>query len=99
MSKDTITVIDNINGRQIELPVQYSTQGPPVVGIGGFYHKQNASTSTVRLAGSSRANPFACIASGIAALWDLALRDPHKISNKTVKKQHLNKNRLYPTVS
>lgn len=32
-------------------------------------HEQNASTSTVRLAGSSMANPFACIASGIAALW------------------------------
>lgn len=32
-------------------------------------HEQNASTSTVRLAGSSHANPFACIASGIAALW------------------------------
>ncbi|WP_136679087.1 citrate synthase [Neptunomonas sp. XY-337] len=32
-------------------------------------HEQNASTSTVRLAGSSGANPFACIASGVAALW------------------------------
>ncbi len=32
-------------------------------------HEQNASTSTVRLAGSSGANPFACMASGIAALW------------------------------
>ncbi|MCP4274649.1 MAG: citrate (Si)-synthase [Gammaproteobacteria bacterium] len=32
-------------------------------------HEQNASTSTVRLAGSSLANPFACIASGIASLW------------------------------
>ena len=32
-------------------------------------HEQNASTSTVRLAGSSGANPFACIASGIASLW------------------------------
>lgn len=32
-------------------------------------HEQNASTSTVRIAGSSLANPFACIASGIAALW------------------------------
>ncbi|MGB7917619.1 MAG: citrate synthase [Rhodomicrobium sp.] len=32
-------------------------------------HEQNASTSTVRLAGSSRANPFACIAAGIACLW------------------------------
>ena len=32
-------------------------------------HEQNASTSTVRLAGSSGANPFACIAAGCACLW------------------------------
>src|SRR5690606_38268984 len=32
-------------------------------------HEQNASTSTVRLAGSSGANPFACISAGIASLW------------------------------
>jgi citrate synthase len=32
-------------------------------------HEQNASTSTVRLAGSSQANPFACISTGISALW------------------------------
>jgi citrate synthase len=32
-------------------------------------HEQNASTSTVRLAGSSYANPFACIAAGVASLW------------------------------
>jgi citrate synthase len=32
-------------------------------------HEQNASTSTVRIAGSSAANPFACIAAGIASLW------------------------------
>ena len=32
-------------------------------------HEQNASTSTVRLAGSSQANPFACISSGITSLW------------------------------
>jgi citrate synthase len=32
-------------------------------------HEQNASTSTVRIAGSTGANPFACIAAGIAALW------------------------------
>lgn len=32
-------------------------------------HEQNASTSTVRLAGSSDANPFACIAAGVASLW------------------------------
>ena len=35
-------------------------------------HEQNASTSTVRLAGSSAANPFACIATGIACLWGRA---------------------------
>ena len=39
MSKDTITVIDNINGRQVKLPVQYPTQGPPVVDIGHFYNE------------------------------------------------------------
>ena len=32
-------------------------------------HEQNASTSTVRIAGSSGANPFACIAAGVASLW------------------------------
>ena len=32
-------------------------------------HEQNASTSTVRLVGSTGANPYACIASGIASLW------------------------------
>lgn len=32
-------------------------------------HEQNASTSTVRIAGSSFANPFACIAAGIGSLW------------------------------
>ena len=32
-------------------------------------HEQNASTSTVRLAGSSGANPFACVAAGVASLW------------------------------
>jgi citrate synthase len=35
-------------------------------------HEQNASTSTVRLAGSSGANPFACISAGIACLWGAA---------------------------
>ena len=32
-------------------------------------HEQNASTSTVRLVGSSGANPFACVSSGISCLW------------------------------
>ncbi|MDP0588513.1 MAG: citrate synthase [Candidatus Endonucleobacter bathymodioli] len=45
-------------------------------------HEQNASTSTVRLAGSSNANPFACIAAGIAALWGPA----HGGANEAVLK-------------
>merc|ERR1712070_732610 len=32
-------------------------------------HEQNASTSTVRISGSSQANPYACIAAGVASLW------------------------------
>ncbi|HLF38445.1 MAG TPA: citrate synthase [Burkholderiales bacterium] len=45
-------------------------------------HEQNASTSTVRLAGSSGANPFACIAAGIASLWGQA----HGGANEAVLK-------------
>lgn len=45
-------------------------------------HEQNASTSTVRLAGSTGANPFACLASGIAALWGPA----HGGANEAVLK-------------
>ena len=45
-------------------------------------HEQNASTSTVRLAGSTGANPFACIAAGIAALWGPA----HGVANEAVLK-------------
>jgi citrate synthase len=52
-------------------------------------HEQNASTSTVRLAGSTGANPFACISAGIAALWgpahgganEAALNMLHEIGN------------------
>ena len=45
-------------------------------------HEQNASTSTVRLAGSSGANPFACIAAGVASLWGPA----HGGANEAVLK-------------
>src|SRR3954463_1110730 len=41
-------------------------------------HEQNASTSTVRLAGSSGANPFACIAAGVACLWGPAHGGAHE---------------------
>ena len=62
-------------------------------------HEQNASTSTVRLAGSSGANPFACIASGIASLWGPAhgganesvMNMLSKIKNKTKIKEFINK--------
>ncbi len=54
-------------------------------------HEQNASTSTVRLAGSSGANPFACIAAGIASLWgpahgganEAVLQMLHEIGDKS----------------
>jgi citrate synthase len=46
-------------------------------------HEQNASTSTVRMAGSTGANPFACIAAGIAALWGPA----HGGANEAVLSQ------------
>lgn len=57
-------------------------------------HEQNASTSTVRMAGSTGANPFACIAAGIAALWgpahgganEACLNMLHKIGSK----EHIN---------
>ena len=45
-------------------------------------HEQNASTSTVRIAGSSHANPFACVAAGIASLWGPA----HGGANEAVLK-------------
>src|SRR3546814_13661231 len=45
-------------------------------------HEQNASTSTVRLVGSTGANPYACIAAGVAALWGPA----HGGANEAVPK-------------
>src|ERR1700728_2390608 len=45
-------------------------------------HEQNASTSTVRLAGSTGANPFACIAAGIACPWGPARRGAHAAALK-----------------
>ena len=67
-------------------------------------HEQNASTSTVRLAGSSQANPFACIAAGVASLWGPAhgganqaclemlkeIGDPSKVDEYVAKAQDKN---------
>jgi citrate synthase len=44
-------------------------QAMEVIFITHADHEQNASTSTVRIAGSSFANPFACISAGIVSLW------------------------------
>ena len=62
-------------------------------------HEQNASTSTVRLAGSSGANPFACVAAGIASLWGPAHGGANesvmnmltKIKNRAKIKEFINK--------
>jgi citrate synthase len=58
-------------------------------------HEQNASTSTVRLVGSSGANPFACISAGIASLWGPA----HGGANEAVSASSLNvqKTKLTPS--
>ena len=58
-------------------------------------HEQNASTSTVRLAGSTGANPFACVAAGIAALWGPA----HGGANEAVLKMltHIGKKENIPS--
>jgi len=51
------------------IPSKIATEAMNLLFILHADHEQNASTSTVRLAGSSGANPFACISSGIASLW------------------------------
>ena len=64
-------------------------------------HEQNASTSTVRLAGSSGANPFACIAAGIASLWgpahgganEAVLNMLQEIGNKSNISEYVNRAR------
>jgi citrate synthase len=67
-------------------------------------HEQNASTSTVRLAGSSQANPFACIAAGVGSLWGPAhgganqaclemlkeIGDPSRVDEYVLKAQDKN---------
>jgi citrate synthase len=51
-------------------------------------HEQNASTSTVRLAGSSGANPFACIAAGIACLWGPRTAAPTSGAQHAARDRH-----------
>ncbi|RMH47969.1 MAG: citrate (Si)-synthase, partial [Gammaproteobacteria bacterium] len=66
---------ENFLNMMFSMPSEESTPDPVLVrAMDKIFtlhadHEQNASTSTVRLAGSSGANPFACIAAGIACLW------------------------------
>lgn len=73
--KNELGFVENFLYMMFSVPTEPYTVNPVVIKamerifILHADHEQNASTSTVRLAGSSNANPFACIASGIASLW------------------------------
>jgi citrate synthase len=73
--KNKLTYVENFLHMMFCTPAEEYTPNPVLVRaldrilILHADHEQNASTSTVRLAGSSGANPFACIAAGIACLW------------------------------
>jgi citrate synthase len=73
--KNNLSYTENFLHMMFSVPAETSTIDPILVrAMDRIFtlhadHEQNASTSTVRLAGSSGANPFACISAGIAALW------------------------------
>jgi citrate synthase len=73
--RNKLTYVENFLHMMFCTPAEEYTPNPVLVRaldrilILHADHEQNASTSTVRLAGSSGANPFACIAAGIACLW------------------------------
>ena len=86
--KNKLTFAENFLHMMFALPTEEYVAHPTLVeALDTFLmlhadHEQNASTSTVRIAGSSHANPFACIASGITALWGPA----HGGANEAVLK-------------
>ena len=86
--KNNLGYAENFLHMMFSVPSEETTPNPVLVKAMDLLfilhadHEQNASTSTVRLAGSSGANPFACIASGIAALWGPA----HGGANEAVLK-------------
>ena len=86
--KNSLSYVENFLNMMFAVPADTLELNPVLVDamekifILHADHEQNASTSTVRLAGSSGANPFACIASGIAALWGPA----HGGANEAVLK-------------
>ena len=73
--KNNLHYAENFLHMMFSVPAEVAEQNPIIaramdrIFILHADHEQNASTSTVRLAGSSGANPFACISAGIAALW------------------------------
>ena len=73
--QNDMSYAENFLNMMFSMPSEKSTPNPVLVkAMDRIFtlhadHEQNASTSTVRLAGSSGANPFACIAAGIASLW------------------------------
>jgi citrate synthase len=73
--QNSLTYAENFLNMMFSVPAESYTISPAVaramdrIFILHADHEQNASTSTVRLAGSSAANPYACISAGIASLW------------------------------
>ena len=73
--KNNLTYTENFLNMTFSVPTEEYIINPVISkAMDKFFilhadHEQNASTSTIRLAGSSGANPFACIAAGIASLW------------------------------
>ncbi|WP_037588602.1 citrate synthase [Stenoxybacter acetivorans] len=86
--KNSLSYTANFMHMMFAMPTQEYTPNPILVrALDRIFilhadHEQNASTSTVRLSGSSGANPFACIAAGIACLWGPA----HGGANEAVLK-------------
>lgn len=87
-SRDDLGYVENFLNMMFSVPMREYTPNPTAVKALNLMlilhadHEQNASTSTVRLAGSAEANPFACIAAGIVTLWGAA----HGGANEAVLK-------------
>ena len=87
-SRDDLGYVENFLNMMFSVPMREYQPNPTAVKALNLMlilhadHEQNASTSTVRLAGSAEANPFACIAAGIVTLWGRA----HGGANEAVLK-------------
>jgi len=87
-SRDDLGYVENFLNMMFSVPMR--DYNPPEIAVRALNmmlilhadHEQNASTSTVRLAGSAEANPFACVAAGIVTLWGPA----HGGANEAVLK-------------